>query len=78
MALAADAAIDTETEIAKFLDFFIDIKPAKRTERGWEASWRNWVRSARRHPTNGSHKPRRHFNEDIIQGFADWAAGGAQ
>lgn len=40
--------VDTTLETERFLDHFVHIKPDRRTDQGWCASWRNWILRARR------------------------------
>lgn len=40
--------VDTTLETERFIDHFVHIKPDRRTDQGWCASWRNWILRARR------------------------------
>lgn len=56
-------------EAEKFRDYWTAQPGAKATKTDWQATWRNWCRSAR--PLNGTAKPSRH---DISQ--IDYGPGG--
>ena len=56
-------------EADKFRDYWTAQPGAKATKTDWQATWRNWCRSAR--PMNGTAKPSRH---DISQ--IDYGPGG--
>jgi hypothetical protein len=55
--------VDLDTETERFREFFIHIRPDRRSAEGWRASWRNWMlracRDYRRPPAAGGARAER-------------------
>ena len=59
-------------EAARFKDYWTAQPGQKGVKLDWPATWRNWVRNSadRQKPAQ---KPDRHFNQDVLEAFADLA-----
>jgi hypothetical protein len=59
-------SIDLNLEAAKFRDYWIAVSGAKGVKADWQATWRNWCRSARAAPSNVANRTKSEATADLL------------